>query len=331
MRGKGKHMLIGLLTFLLVGGTFAGLGMAAGDYPAKTIKLIVPWAAGGGTDSLMRIVSKYAGDVLGQSVIVSNVKGASGTVGEREAKKAKPDGYTLFSAHQSVSTTYYCGTADINYWDFEPVALMTSTPSIVAAHRGTPWKTMKDLLNDPLAKGDKRGRAIVTFGATLCSTSHFFPVWIEKETKLKFRYVGYEGTAPRMAALLGKHISLAESNLAAKASYGERIRFLAIATEKRHPKIPDTPTLKELGIPVFFALARGWWAPKGTPLDRIKKVESALQKVAKNREFIKRINAMGTDVVFKGRKEYIKYIKETDKKMDELATYVGLNVRKKKK
>ena len=329
MRGKSKNMLIGLLTVLLVGGMFAGLTTAA-EYPEKTIKLIVPWSAGGGTDSLMRIVAKYTGDVLGQHVIVSNVSGASGTVGEREAKKAKPDGYTLFSAHQSVSTTFYCGTADINYWDFEPVGLMTSTPSIVATHPGTPWKTMKDLLNDPLAKGDKRGRAIVTFGATLCSTSHFFPVWLQKEAKLKFRYVGYEGTAPRMAALMGGHISLAESNLAQKAGAGERLRFLAIATEKRHPKIPDIPTLKELGVPVFYALARGWWAPKGTPKDRIKKVEAALQKVSRNPEFIKRINAFGTDVVFKESKDYLKYIKGTDKKMEELATYVGLNIRKKK-
>jgi tripartite-type tricarboxylate transporter receptor subunit TctC len=132
------------LGFLLLYGITAGPVVAANDYPAKTIKLIVPWAAGGGTDSLMRIVAKYAGDVLGQPVIVNNVGGASGTVGEREAMKAKPDGYTLFSAHQSVSTTYYCGTADINYWDFEPIGLMTSTPSIVATHPGTPWKSMRD-------------------------------------------------------------------------------------------------------------------------------------------------------------------------------------------
>ncbi len=328
MRSRSIYLLISLSGVLLVSGVFASPATAA-DYPEKAIKLIVPWAAGGGTDSLMRIVAKYAGDVLGQPVIVSNVKGASGTVGEREAKKAKPDGYTLFSAHQSVSTTYYCGTADINYWNFEPIALMTSTASIVATHPGTPWKTIQDLLKDPLAKGDKRGRAIVTFGATLCSTSHFFPVWLQKEAKLKFRYVGYEGTAPRMAALMGGHISLAESNLAQKAA-GKRVRFLAIATEKRHAKIPNIPTLKELGVPVFYALARGWWAPKGTPKARIKKVEAALQKVAKNPEFVKRINALGTDVVFKGSKGYLKYIKGTDKKMEELATYVGLNVRKKK-
>jgi tripartite-type tricarboxylate transporter receptor subunit TctC len=133
-----------------------------------------------------------------------------------------------------------------------------------------------------------------------------------------------------MAALMGRHISLAESNLAAKASYGERINFLAIATEKRHPKIPDTPTLKELGVPVFYALARGWWAPKGTPADRLKKVEAALRKVSQNPEFVKRINDLGTDVVFKGRKGYLDYLKETDQKMEELATHVGLNVRKKK-
>ena len=117
-------------------------------YPERPIKLIVPWAAGGDTDVIYRTFMPLMQKELGGTIVVANVGGASGTKGAKEAKAAPPDGYTLFAVHDSIHSTYYTGVADVNYTDFEPICLVTSTPSILTASPKTPWHSMKDLLAD---------------------------------------------------------------------------------------------------------------------------------------------------------------------------------------
>ncbi|MGH8742208.1 MAG: Bug family tripartite tricarboxylate transporter substrate binding protein, partial [Burkholderiales bacterium] len=192
-------------------------------YPERPIKLVVPWAAGGDTDVIYRTFAPLMQKQLGGTIVVANVGGASGTKGAREAKAAPADGYTIFAVHDSIHSTFYTGVADVNYTDFEPICLVSATPSIVTASPKTPWKDMKSLLADA-----KRRPGAITVGATLGSTSHFFPAMVEQEAGIKFKYVSYEGTAPRMNALLGGHVDLAESNLTqkGKADAGQ-LKFLA--------------------------------------------------------------------------------------------------------
>src|SRR5690606_36293648 len=121
------------------------------------------------------------------------------------------DGYTIFAVHDSLHATYFTGVADVKWQDFEQTCLVASTPSIVTASPKSPWKDMKSMLADAKARPNQ-----VTVGATLGSTSHFFPARVEKAAGVKFKYVSYEGTAPRMNALLGSHFDLAESNLTQK-------------------------------------------------------------------------------------------------------------------
>src|SRR5574341_577078 len=253
--------------------------LAAGAaYPDKPIKMIVPWAAGGDTDAILRVVANAMEKQLGQAVVVVNITGASGTVGAREAKNAPRDGYTIYSPHDSIHTTYYTGVSDVNYRDFEPVCLITSTPSIVAAYGKAPWTGMKELLEDA-----KKRPGEITVGATLGSTSHFFPAMIEQAAGVKWKYVSYEGTAPRMTALLGGHVMMGETNLTQldKVKAGQ-MKLLAIATPARHPEIPAVPTLKELGLDILYAVNRGIMAPKGTPADAPAKLEDACGKAGKD-------------------------------------------------
>ncbi len=197
-------------------------------FPDRPIKVVVPWAAGGDTDNIFRPFAPALQKQLGQTVVIANVGGASGTKGAKEAKDAPPDGYTLFVAHEFIHSTYYTGVADIQYSDFEPICMIASTPSVLTASPKTPWKDAKELIPDAKARPGQ-----ITVGATLASTSHFFPALVEKAAGIKFKYVSYDGLAPRMNAILGGHIDLTDSNLTQKGKVDAgQLKFLAIATEK---------------------------------------------------------------------------------------------------
>jgi tripartite-type tricarboxylate transporter receptor subunit TctC len=311
------------LSFILL---VAAIGFLAFDpaiacaaYPDRPIKMIVPWAAGGDTDAIHRVIANSMEKQLGKPVVVVNIAGASGTVGAREAMKAAPDGYTILAIHDFIQTTYYTGVGELTYKDFDPVCLLTSTPSVLAAYGKTPWNSMKALIED----AKKRPEAI-TVGVSLGSTSHFFPAMIAQATGIKWKYVSYEGTAPRMTALMGGHVLLGETNLTQldKLKAGQ-IKMLAIATAARVPEIPDMPTLKELGIDIVFAVNRGIVAPKGTPEAVLAKLEDACGKAAKDPAVTDAMKKQGTLVEFLNRKAYGDFLLKNDKINADLAQALG--------
>ena len=162
------------------------LGPATADaaYPDRPIKMIVPWAAGGDTDAIHRVIAGSMEKQLGKPVVIVNIAGASGTVGAREAMKAAPDGYTILAIHDFIHTTYYTGVGDLTYKDFDPVSLVTSTPSVLAAYGKTPWNSMKELIEDARKRPEQ-----ITVGVSLGSTSHFFPAMIAQAAGIKWKYV----------------------------------------------------------------------------------------------------------------------------------------------
>ena len=289
-------------------------------FPDRPVKLIVPWAAGGDTDVIYRAFGVHMQKHLGQPVVIANVGGASGTKGAKEAKDSPADGYTIFAVHDSLHSTYYTGVADVKYQDFEPICLVTATPSIVTASPKTPWADMKAMLADAKARPGQ-----ITVGATLGSTSHFFPAMVEKAGGIKFKYVSYEGTAPRMNALLGGHIELAESNMTQKGKVDAgQLKFLAIATDQRAPDLPNLPTLKELGINVTYAINRGLLAPKGTPREAMDKLSAACGAAAKEAAFAEAMKGHGTLVSYKDPRAYAEFLKDNDKVNLDLSRDLGL-------
>src|SRR5687767_13980834 len=293
---------------------------ALGAYPERPVRMIVPWAAGGDTDNIFRPFGQVLQKHLGQTVVIANVGGASGTRGAKEAKDAAPDGYTLYAVHDYIHSTYWAGVADVQYGDFEPICLISSTPSVLTASPKTPWKSLKDLLADAKARPGQ-----ITVGATLASTSHFFPALIEKATGAKFKYVSYEGLAPRMNANLGGHVDLTDSNLTQKGKVeAGQLRILAIATEKRHPEMPNVPTLKELGVDEVFDVNHGLMVPKGTPADVIAKLGQACAAATKEPAFADAMKKLGTDVRYMERAAYTKWLKEADELNRTIAKDLGL-------
>ena len=297
---------------------FATWALAA--YPERPVKLIVPWAAGGDTDSIYRAFQPHFQKHLGGTLVIANVGGASGTKGAKEAKESPGDGYTIFAVHDSIHSTFYTGVADVNSTDFQPICLVSSTPSIITASPKTPWTDMKALIADAKARPGQ-----ISVGATLGSTSHFFPAMVEKAAGVKFKYVSYEGTAPRMNALLGSHIDLAESNLTQKGKVDAgQMKFLAIAADQRSPETPNVPTLKELGIDVTYAVNRGLLAVKGTPPDVMAKLEAACAAAAKEPAFAAAMKDQGTVVNYLNAKEYADFLKKNDALNRDLAKDLGM-------
>jgi len=289
-------------------------------YPDRPVKLVVPWAAGGDTDNIFRPFAPLLQKHIGQTVVIANVGGASGTKGAKEVKDSPADGYTLFAVHDFIHSTYYAGVADVAYTDFEPICLIASTASVLTASPKTPWNDWKALLADAKARPGQ-----ITVGATLASTSHFFPALIEKAAGIKFKYVSYEGLAPRMNAILGGHIDLTDSNMTQKGKVeAGQLKFIAIATEKRSPEMPTVPTLKELGVNVVYDVNRGVMVPKGTPADVLAKLESSCLAATKEPAFEDSMKKQATDVRHLGRKAYAEWLKGNDDLNKTITKDLGL-------
>jgi tripartite-type tricarboxylate transporter receptor subunit TctC len=288
----------------------------AADYPSKPVQLIVPWGAGGGTDALMRVIAHFSSKYLGQSMVVVNVPGVGGTLGSRQGKDARPNGYTLTATHESVISSKIVGVVDFDYNNFIPLANLTNTPGMLVSRADAPWNNAKELVEDA-----KKNPGKYTFGATLGSTSHFFPLDIANSAGIEFKIVGYEGTAKRQAALLGGFIDLGESNPAAGAKYfsAGKLKPLGIATKNRDPLLPDVLTLEEQGINAYLGVHRGICAPIGTPDEIVAKLSDVFAKVAADPEFIQKIKELGSTVDYKDSKEYLAYIKTESAKIQKLA------------
>ena len=191
---------------------------------------------------------------------------------------------------------------------------------MLTASPKTPWNDWKGLLADARARPGQ-----ITVGATLASTSHFFPALIEKSAGIKFKYVSYEGLAPRMNAILGGHIDLTDSNMTQKGKVeAGQLKFLAIATEKRSAEMPNVPTLKELGVNVVYDVSRGVMAPKGTPEEVLAKLEASCAAATKEPAFAEAMKKQATDVRALGRKAYADWLKRNDELNKAVTKDLGL-------
>jgi tripartite-type tricarboxylate transporter receptor subunit TctC len=309
--------LFALAAAAMLSSATAALGAS---YPDHAVKLIVPWAAGGDTDQIFRAFAPLMQKHFGQPIVIANVSGASGTVGEREASGASPDGYTIFGSHDFMHSVYFGGLTDIKYTAFEPVCMVSSTPTIITVGAKTPWKTWKELVEDAKKRPEQ-----ITVGASLGSTSQYSIALAAKAAGIKLKYVPYDGTAKRMNAILGGHVDVVDSNLTQKSKVDAGLlRFLASMSEKRLGAMKDVPTLKELGYNVEYSVNRGIMVPKGTPADVKKKLGDACAAAAKEPEFAKAMELQGTEVRYMNAGGYGDYLKKTDTVTKEITKDLGM-------
>jgi putative tricarboxylic transport membrane protein len=267
-------------------------------YPSKAITIIVPFSAGGPTDTVTRLVAQAMGKTLGQQVIVENVGGAGGTIGATRAAKAAPDGYTLLLHHIGMATApaLYRKLPYRSVEDFDPIGLVTDVPMTLVAKKDFPSKDLKDLIAYVKKNKDKVSYANAGLGAA----SHLCGMLFMSAIETDLTTVPYKGTGPAMNDLLGGQVDFMcdqTTNTTSQIKAG-KIRVYGVTTKTRVPSLPDVPTLHEAGLPNFeVAIWHGLYAPKGTPKPVVDKLAAALQEALKDTLVRTRFAELGTEPV----------------------------------
>ena len=281
----------------------ATLGLAAApaiaqDYPTRNITMIIPFAAGGPTDVIARIVASDMSKTLGQQIIIENVVGAGGTTAATRASKAAPDGYTLIMGHMgthAASVALYPKLAYNPETDFEPVMLAAGTPILILARKDFEPKDLKEFVTYLKANEAKVNQAHAGIGAV----SHVTCELLNSVIGIRPTGVPFNGTGPAMNALVGGQVDYMCDQIvnAVPQINGGTIKSYGIATPERNASLPDLPTTTEAGLPTYQVSAwNAIFAPKGTPAAVLAKLNAAASKALDDEIVRKRLIDLGSDI-----------------------------------
>ena len=284
--------------------TAAALGLAASsalgpaaaqEYPSSTITIVVPFSAGGPTDTVTRLVAESMSGTLGQQIIVENVGGAGGTLGARQVAQAEPDGYTLLLHHigMATSATLYRSLPYDPKTAFAPVGLVTEVPMTLVARPDFPPETLADLVS--YAKENKE--QVLYAHAGIGAASQLCGMLLMQALDTQFTTVPYKGTAPAMTDLMGGQVDLMcdqTTNTTNPITAGS-IKAYAAFTEERLNALPDVPTAAEGGLDgIEIRVWHGLYAPAGTPDEVVAKLSEALQAALADQNVVQRFAELGT-------------------------------------
>lgn len=287
----------------------------AQNYPTKPIRMIVPFAPGGGSDISARTMTDALGQKLGTTIVVDNRPGAGSVLGADIASKSPPDGYTLFLGNISMAfnAALYKKLPFNAIRDFTPISLATEQPNIIVTHPSLPAKNFKEFVALARSQPGK-----LTYGsAGLGSGTHLAMEMLMMSQKIKLIHVPYKGTGPAVTALLGNETNAFMSTFASALPHVKsgRLRGIAVTTKSRAPTLPDVPTVQESGVPGFeYATWYGILTPAGTPKPIVDKVNKAIVDVLSSPEMKERYARQGMDATPSTSAEFVKLLRsETDK------------------
>jgi tripartite-type tricarboxylate transporter receptor subunit TctC len=289
------HIVMGL-ALLVPSSAFAQ------QYPTKVITMIIPFSAGGPTDTVGRLTARAMGESLKAQMIIENVAGAGGTIGAARVARSAPDGYTIFMHHigQSTAPSLYRKLSYDVFQDFEPIGLVTDVPMTLVAKKDFPAKNLNELIAYVKANKDK-----VTYAnAGLGAASHLCGMLFMSAIQTDLTTIPYKGTGPAMNDLLGGQVDFMCDQTTNTTSQikGGKIKVYGVTTKTRVPSLPDVPTMNEAGLPNFeVAVWHALYAPKGTPKPIIDKLVKALQDALKDPNVKQRFAELGTEPVAEKR------------------------------
>ena len=295
MNWYGRSLASGCLA-ALTGLALMTTQALAQAYPTRSITMIVPFAAGGPTDVIARIVTGHMAQTLGQTIIIENVVGAGGTTATTRAARAANDGYTLITGHlgtHAASVPLYPKLAYHPEKDFEPVGLLAGTPILILARKDLPPKDLKEFIAYVKANETKINAAHAGVG----SVSNVSCELLNSVLGVKPIGVPFNGTGPAMNALVAGQVDYMCDQIvnAVPQVNGGTIKAYAVATPARNPSLPDVPTTAEAGLPAFQAQAwNAIFAPKGTPADVVAKLNAAVGKALDDEGVRKRLLDLGS-------------------------------------
>ena len=264
-------------------------------YPTKPITMIVPFAAGGPTDTVARSVAAIMSKSLGQTVIVENVGGAGGNIGNEKVAKAAPDGYTTLLMHIGISTSpsLYRTLRYNAVTDLDPIGLVTTVPMTIIGKKDFPPNNMKELIAYVKANKDKVSYANAGIGAA----SHLCGMLFMSSIETDVLTVPYKGTSPAMTDLLGGQVDFMCDQTTNTTSQikGGKVKVYGVTSKTRVASLPDVPTMDEAGFKGFeVGIWHGFWAPKGTPKPIIDRLNAALNDALNDADLKKKFADLGT-------------------------------------
>jgi tripartite-type tricarboxylate transporter receptor subunit TctC len=295
-RSRLLHIAAALFPLsLLAAACGGGGGGSAADFPEDNIEVIVPFAAGGPTDTVTRMIAEPMGKELGVQLVVQNIEGAGGTVAAGEAAQADPDGYTVLMHHIGMSTApaLYSNLDFDPVKDFKTIGLVTEVPMTVIARKDFEPTTLEELASYVSDNQDK-----VTYAnAGIGSASHLCGVLLQKAMGVKVQEVPYDGTGPAMADLLGGQVDFMcdqTTNTTTQIKSGE-VKGYAVTTPERVESLPDLPTAAEAGLQdLTVTVWHGLYVPSDTPDQIVERLTTALQTALKDPGVVDKMADLGT-------------------------------------
>lgn len=312
-------MAAGIVASALALGSGAAVAAA---FPERPVTLVVPWAAGGGSDILMRMLADAASGPLGQPIVVMNKPGAGGSIGLREVANSKPDGYTLGMMAAGFLAEQYNGPNAPKLKEFKSVIFTGNDAAVLAAGSKTGWNTISDLVSAAKAEPGK----ILNANDQPGGTGFVAEVLMENVLGIKLKRVPYAGSAPVVQALLSGETQTATPALVDLIEHHNagRLKILAISSQNRHELAPDVPTFTELGYPLIWGTIRAVFAPAGTPDDVIATLEKAMLTALNSPELRERAKVAGFMLDPMGAKATDEFLAKTDNELYPVLQEAGL-------
>jgi tripartite-type tricarboxylate transporter receptor subunit TctC len=293
-------------------GALSSLHAAAQSYPAKPIRLMVPFPPGGSTDIVARIVAQKLGTQLGQSLVIENRGGAGGTLGTAVVAKAPADGYTLVVGTTSTHVVAPSVYQKLEYdpvKDFAPISLIAVTPYLLVVNPSVPAKSVQELIALMKAQPGKLNYASAGVG----STTHLAMEMLKSVSNTYALHIPYSGNGPAGTAVIAGQVEILFGSLPAVLPHAKsgRVRALAVGTPKRSPSLPDVPTVAESGYPGFDAsLWLAFMAPAGTPAPIIERLQKEIAAAVNSREVSESLDKNGAEPLLSTPAELAAIIKD---------------------
>ena len=296
------------------------------NYPARPIRVVVPYTPGGITDLVTRIFAQEISKAVNQNVLVDNRPGANSILGVEIVSKAAPDGYTLVSviAAHAANQTLYPKLPYDSIKSFAPVSLLVTAPLIVTASNSLAAKDAKELV--ALAKAKPGTLAFASSG--IGAAAHLTTELLMLTTGIKMIHVPYKGTAPALQDLIGGQIQLMMDTPSSMLAHvrGGKIKALGMASEKRIQAAPEIPTLTETGVPVVGGTWVGWLAPAGTPKAAVDKLSAEIQSIGKRQDIRDRLIQMGIDPVAGSPAQFEQFLRDEVTKWGKVIQQAGVKI-----
>ncbi|MDB5927110.1 MAG: extra-cytoplasmic solute receptor family protein [Betaproteobacteria bacterium] len=309
-------------------GAAAAQGSQSSDesYPTRPIRLVVPFAPGGSSDTITRLIGPRLGEQLGHQVVLDNRSGGNGAIGTQIVARAVPDGYTIGLAYIATIATNPAITGDVGYdpvKDFAAVTQLTSSANVLAIHLSVAASSVKELV--ALAKA-KPGQLNYSSGG-VGTIGHLSAELLQHAAGIKLNHIAYKGSGQAVIDLVGGHVGIMFSGMAAVAGHAKagKLKLLAVTGKQRMPIAPDIPTIAESGYPGFEAV--GWFglvAPVHTPRALISRLNAETVKAANVPDVREKLTAIGFDVVTSTPEAFARYIQSEVVKWRQVAKQMGL-------